>query len=88
MNKLTLLDIILKLLVCPHVLLGQQWVPRAVLVVLLDGVVGQVYGLIKVLQRVLLGAETEVAVLVEPDGQGVPVSDQEPLPYVELTVID
>lgn len=62
--------------------------PRAVLVVFLDGVVGQMNGLVKVLQRVLLGAEAEVAVLIEPDGQGVPVSDQEPLPDVELTVID
>lgn len=85
---MTLLDVILKLFVCPHVLVGEQWMPRAVLVVFLDGVVGQVNGLVKVLQRVLLGAEAEVAVLIEPDGQGVPVSDQEPLPDVELTVID
>lgn len=82
-----LLDIVLELFVCPHVLLGEEWVPRAVLVVLLDGVVRQVNGLVKVFQCVLLGAEAEVAVLIEPDGQGVPVGDQEPLPDVELTVI-
>ena len=83
-----LLDVIFELFVSPHVLLRKQWVTRTVLVVLLYGIVRQMYGLIKVLQRVFLRAETEVAVLIEPDGQWVPIRYQEPLTDVELTVVD
>ena len=42
----------------------------------------------KVVERVFLRAEPEIAVLVEPDGQRVPVGDEEPLPYVKLGVVD
>lgn len=44
--------------------------------------------LVKVLERVLLGAEAQVAVLVEPDGERVPVSHQKPLADVKLGVVD
>ena len=42
----------------------------------------------EVVQRVLLGAEAQVVVLVEPDGERVEVRDEEPLPDVELGLVD
>lgn len=35
-------------------------------------------------RRYLLHAEADVAAVVEPDRQRVPVRDQDPLPHVEL----
>ena len=73
---------------CPHVVCRQFGGAWTILVVFLDGIVGQMDGLVKVVQCVLLGAKTQVGVLVEPDGEGVPVSHQEPLPDVKLGVVD
>ena len=72
----------------PHVLWGQLGGAGSVLAVLLDGIVGQVDGLVKVIQCVLLGAEPQVRVLVEPQRQWVPVCHQEPLADVELSIVD
>ena len=46
------------------------------------------YSLIKALERVFPGAEAKVAVLVEPEGQWVPVRHEEPLPDVKLGAVD
>ena len=46
------------------------------------------YSLLEVVERELLGAEAQVAVLVEPERQRVPVGDDEPLTDVELGAVD
>ncbi len=45
------------------------------------------HSLIQLFQRVLLGAESEVAVPVDIDSQWIPVSDQKPLADVKLGVV-
>lgn len=72
----------------PHVIRGQLRATLAILVVFLDCVVGEVNGLVEVVERVLLGTEAEVAVLVEPESEGIPVRDQEPLTDIKLSVVD
>lgn len=44
--------------------------------------------LVKAAETVLLRADTQVAVLVEPDRQRQPVSDKEPLANIKLAVVD
>jgi len=44
--------------------------------------------LMKAAETVLLRADTQVAVLVEPDCQRQPVSDKEPLANIKLAVVD
>lgn len=54
---------------------------------LLDGVVCEVdVTVVYVLQAVVLRAEPDVALVVEPDFGGVEVLDQDPLADVELPV--
>jgi len=43
---------------------------------------------IKLLQRILLRAETKVAVFVEPQRQWVPVGHKKPLANVELCAVN
>ena len=63
----------------PHVLLGQLVAAlRVVLVLLLYGVVAQMRAGARRVERELLRAESQVAVLVHPNGQRVEVGHQEP----------
>jgi hypothetical protein len=34
----------------------------------------------------IIGWESDIGLSVHPDGKGIPVSDQDPLSYVELTL--
>lgn len=44
--------------------------------------------LIKLVEGVLLWTEAKVALLVEPDGQRIPIGDKEPLSNVKLCPVD
>lgn len=68
----------------PHTLVND-----CILVVLLDGVVGEVHELvIDIIEGVVVAAKPEVALLVEPDDGWVEVLNQHPLSDVELTTVD
>ena len=67
----------------PHALFDHR-----ILVVLLDGVIGQVHEfIVDVVKRVVVAAEAEVALLVEPNSGWVEVLNEHPLPYVELAAV-
>lgn len=59
------------------------------MVILLDGVVRQVdVSVVDVLQTVELGAESDVALFVEPDFGRVEVLNEHPLSDVEFPIMD
>lgn len=42
----------------------------------------------EIVEGEIFGAESEIAVFVEPQGERIPVCDQKPLPQVELAPVD
>lgn len=80
---LLLADKFHKRLHLPHTLVDHR-----ILVVLLDGVVSQVHELVvDVVQGIIVAAETQVTLLVEPYDGRVEVFDQHPLTDVEFATV-
>ena len=76
------LEIVIELVNVPHVALNFLII---VFGVFGNGVVGEVGVLVADFRVfVVLSSESDVALLIEPDCQGIPVGDQYPLPDVEL----
>ena len=79
-------EVVIELIDVPHVPVNDLCLIR--LGVLSNGVVGQVRKLVPhFIILIVLSSEPDIALFVEPNGQGVPVGDQHPLSDVKLNEV-
>lgn len=77
-------DVVAKGLHVPHAV-----VDDCLLMVLLNGVVGEVHEfVVDVVKTIVVAAEAEIALFVEPDDWGIVVFNEYPLPDIKLLAID